>query len=73
MNRSILRKIAKENGVSVAEVRREMQLAIEASYTNPNAAALAVPRKGAVPTPEELIDYCVGAIAQQPSNLQIQH
>jgi len=57
MNRSIIRKIAKENGVSIAEVRREMQAAINETYKNPNAAALAVPRKGDVPTPEEFIVY----------------
>jgi len=57
MNRSIIRKIAKENGVSVAEARREMQAAINETYKNPNAAALAVPRKGDVPTPEEFIVY----------------
>lgn len=68
MNRSVLRKIAKQNGVTVAEVRREMQRAIEAAYENPNAAALAVPRKGDVPTPEEFIDYCVGKLNLKSPN-----
>lgn len=62
MNRSIIRKISKENGVSVEEVRREMRFAIEAAYGNPNAEALTVPRKGDVPTPEEFIDYCAQMI-----------
>lgn len=58
MNRLVIRKIAKQNGVSVAEVRRDMQAAIDAAYTNANAVALAVPRKGEVPTPEEFIIHC---------------
>lgn len=67
MNRSIIRKVAKQNGVSVAEVKREMQAAIEAAYINPNAAAMVVPRKGTVPTPEELINYCAGIISPRPA------
>ena len=33
--RKIYRKIAKKNGVSVQEVRREMQAAITEAYTDP--------------------------------------
>ena len=33
--RKIYRKIAKENGVSVKEVRQEMQAAITEAYTSP--------------------------------------
>jgi hypothetical protein len=35
MNRKLLRKVAKINGVSVKEVRREMELAIDHAYRNP--------------------------------------
>jgi len=56
----MLREIAKNNGVSVAEVMREMRLAISAAYENPGPAALALPKKGGIPTPQEIIDYCVG-------------
>ena len=62
MNRSIIRKVARKHGVSVAEVRRDMQLAINAAYEKPNAAALAVPRKGAIPTPEEFIKYIANVV-----------
>lgn len=71
MNRSVLRKIARENGVSVAEVRREIELAIDAAYIKPNAAALFIPRKNAVPTLEEFINYCVGEITPRPSSARI--
>lgn len=62
MNRSIIRKIAKKHGVSVEEVRRDMQAAINAAYVNPGAAALSVPKKGDVPTPEEFINYCTRVV-----------
>jgi len=49
--------IAKRHGVSVAEVRRDMQVAIDEAYKNPNNHALSVERKGYKPTPEELIAH----------------
>ena len=62
MNRSQRRKaikrVAKANGVSVEEVRDEMQKAIMHAYRKPNSEAQAVPKKGKFPTPEEFIDYC---------------
>lgn len=67
MNKSIIKKIAKANGVSVGEVRREMKFAIEAAYANPNSAALIVPRKDKIPTPEEFILYCTQMIKSQNS------
>lgn len=61
--RSIYRKIAKEHGVSVAEVKRDMQAAIVHAYTHPpndgviGAYQNQVPRKGEIPTTEEFIKY----------------
>jgi len=49
----------------IAEVRREMQLAINAANEKPNAAALVVPRKGAIPTPEEFIKYTASVVNTQ--------
>jgi len=40
LNRSIIREIAKKNGVTTTEVRREIKLAIDAAYENPAGAAL---------------------------------
>lgn len=70
--KKILRKIAKENGVTVAEVREEMQKAITEAWTNPpkdggvtKAYQRRVPSKGAIPTPEEVIRYAAGEIQNQ--------
>lgn len=62
-NRKVYRKIAKENNVSVAEVKEEMQYAINYAYKNaPNdgitkAYQNKVPRNGAVPTVDEFLAY----------------
>lgn len=65
----IYRKIAKKNGVSVKEVKTEMQAAINNAYKNPPndggvtaAYQQKVPCKGEIPTPEELIRYIAGEI-----------
>ena len=61
--RNIYRKIARENGVSVEEVKREMQAAINAAYKNPSPQSAmqqcAIPKTGKVPTTDELIRYVV--------------
>lgn len=62
--KGIFEEVAKENGVTVEEVLKEMELAIGAAFENPTPAALAIPRKGKVPTPEEFIKY----ISQQLKN-----
>lgn len=67
-NRKLYRKIAKENGVSHKEVKREMQLAIEYAYKNnqDNAEIKAyqnkVPHKGEIPTTDEFINFMVKEI-----------
>ena len=55
--KKIYRKIAKECGVSVAEVKRDMREAIDAAYEKPNFHARCVYRKGEKPTVEELIEH----------------
>ncbi|MCD7964316.1 MAG: isoaspartyl peptidase/L-asparaginase [Clostridiaceae bacterium] len=67
--RKVYRKVAKEYGVSVKEVKRDMQEAITAAYQNPpqDGGVIAayqrrVPRKGEIPTPDELIHYAVKQI-----------
>jgi len=59
MNRKLYRKIAKEHGVSVKEVKEGINEAIDYAYTNPNASALEVPRKGEKPTADEMISHLV--------------
>lgn len=71
MNRKTYRKIAKQHGVTVAEVKRDMQEAITAAYTDPNTdfatfkAQRAVPRKGDVATPNEVIDYAAAEVRRR--------
>ena len=57
MNRRNYRKIAKKYGVSVSEVKKDMQEAIDAAYKNPTMHANCVPRKGDIPTIDEFISY----------------
>lgn len=69
--RQIYRKIAKENGVTVAEVKRDMKVAIDAAYMKPDTDEITaayqnrVPRKGEIPTPEELIKYAAKKIREE--------
>lgn len=69
--RKIYRKLARENGVSVQKVKNDMQEAITEAYRNPpnDGGVIAayqrqVPRKGEIPTPEELIKYVVKKVRQ---------
>ena len=63
MNEKIYKAIAKQHGVSVDEVKREMQDAINAAYVFPTPEALSVPRKNAVPTVDEVIAYTIQRMA----------
>lgn len=71
MNRKIYRKIAKRHGVSVAEVKRDMQDAIYKAYTKPDKTAINVKaqnevfRKGEIPTPAELLRHTVLEVRQR--------
>lgn len=63
-------KVAAENGVTVKEVREEIQKAIDEGMksTDPQAIELwkNCPKKGEKPTPEELIEY-ISEIAKRDS------
>lgn len=69
--RSIYRKIAKENGVTVAEVKRDMQAAIDHAYQHTPDDGITeayqdrVPRKGETPTAEEVIRYAAQKIREE--------
>ena len=56
-----LREVARKHGVSVAEVRREIELATKMAQTNPDPQSQAIwdsiPRKGDRHTPEEVIAH----------------
>lgn len=61
--RKVYRKIAREHGVTPAEVKQDMQIAIDHAYQNtPNdgitgAYQRRVPRRGEIPTTDEFIKY----------------
>lgn len=53
----ILRKVAKQNGVELEEVKREIEKAIEDCYVQPNIHAQSIPRNDVIPTIDEFILY----------------
>lgn len=55
--KKIIKQIAKENGVSVDEVRRDMEIAIKEAYQNPDTRQewSRLFGEGIMPTPEEFI------------------
>ena len=64
--KSILRQVAKEHGVSVAEVRRDIDAAFKEAQANPDPKVqskwASIPRKGDTPTAAETIAYLAGKI-----------
>lgn len=62
-------KITAENGVTVKEVREEIQKAIDEGMksTDPQAIKLwkNCPKKGDKPTPEELIEYIAKIVKER--------
>ena len=68
--RSIYRKIAKAHGVSVKEVREEMQGALNAAYQNNRDPVITanqqrISKKGEIPTVEEFLRYASGEIQKK--------
>jgi hypothetical protein len=65
MNRKVYREIAKKHGVTVAEVKRDMQAAINEAYKNPNHFARNVKSKSDIPTSDEFINHAVRKIKNE--------
>ena len=63
----ILRQIARQEGKTTAQVYRDMQVAIDAGFDNPDPKVQAtwkdIPFKGDRPTPEDVITYCALRVA----------
>ena len=59
----VFNQIAKNNHTTVAEVRREMEIAIQAAFRNSDPKIqdiwTKIPYEGEEPTPEEVITYVV--------------
>ena len=60
--RRAIEAIAMREGISVEEVRREISLAILTAQPKDASIVSAIPCAGLVPTPEELITYCVSKL-----------
>lgn len=66
--RQIYRKIAREHGVTPAEVKRDMQAAIDHAYQHTpddgitKAYQNQVPHKGDIPTAEEVVRFAAKKI-----------
>ena len=58
--------LAAQNGVSVEEIRREIEIAIDAAIANPDPEAQKqweqILKDGRKPTPEEFIEYMADKI-----------
>lgn len=70
--KKIYKKVAKQYGVTVEEVQREIQAAITDAYTDPrnddgitSVYQKNVPSKGEIPTSDEVIRYLVGVAKEE--------
>ena len=66
--RRAMEVIAAREGISVEEVRREISLAILMAQPRNAGIVSEIPCAGAIPTPEELIAYCVARIQREQRN-----
>lgn len=62
MDQSIYENIARENGVSVESVKKEMQDAINTAFENPNELAKLIPSEDGTPNPDEFVDFIVNML-----------
>lgn len=60
--RRAIEAIAVREGISVEEVRREISLAILMAQPKDASVVSVIPCAGVIPTPEELIAYCVSRL-----------
>jgi hypothetical protein len=72
----IFERIAAEHHTTLEEVRREMEVAIRVGINNPDPKVQAqwakIPRKGDIPTPDELITYVVRQAKQNDAEALLQ-
>ena len=60
--RRAIEAIAVREGISVEEVRREISLAVLMAQPKDASVVSAIPCAGVIPSPEELIAYCVSRL-----------
>lgn len=67
-----IKKVAKQNGVRIEDVRREIEIAIAAGKTNPDPKVQAywkgIPCEGEYPTPEEFITFLSKQVSPRSKN-----
>ena len=65
--KKLIKQVAKQNGVSVTEVRREIAAAIKEgmSSTEPEAVLFWSQFGGKVPTPEQLITVLLQSVSER--------
>lgn len=73
--RKVYKQVAKKYGVSVDDVKREIQAMINDAWSNPpddggvtQAYQRQVPCRGEVPTPDELIRYAAVKVRSENSS-----
>ena len=66
--KKLYKKIAKESEVSVADLKKEMQEAINAAYVQPNFYARCIQCENEVPTLDEFIEYVVNRVSVLEEN-----
>ena len=64
--KSAIKQIADREGISVSEVRKEIQAAIDEGMKSTHKSVQAywsrIPRKGTKPTPEEVINFIAKSV-----------
>lgn len=65
MNRKFYKALAKKYGVSVDEIKRDMQAAINHAYQQPSPTAQAVKRKGEIPTINEFVHHVASELHEE--------
>ena len=66
-NKDIFKSIARQNGVSEEEVKREIEKSIAEACKDPNAPINKI-GKGKVPTPEEVMEHVLREVAKANMN-----
>ena len=65
LNRQIYKKLAKKYGVSVNEVKRDMQAYVDTACKNPTPLAVNIKKENATPTVDEFINLVVGKVKRE--------
>ena len=65
MNQKIYERLAKKYAVSVEDIKRDMQEAIEITYTQPTKGVQNIKREGDIATIDEFINYVISMIKDE--------